>query len=131
MISVSDTVVTEVAKVPPTRTRFGPAPSAKNPEPVIVMVVPPDPGPWAGETPVTVRTGPEDPLDPPPQEQQIPYVQFFLGDEEVPLVDDCMTEDGWVWTDVGFEVEFCGSYCDDFKNGVAMFDGVYGCPIPD
>ena len=23
---------------------------------------------------------------------------------------------------------FCGSYCDDFKNGTAMFDGTYGCP---
>ena len=70
-------------------------------------------------------------LDPPPQEQQIPYVDFFLDGEEVPLVEDCLTEDGWVWNELGLVVEFCGSYCEGFKNGVSEFDGVYGCPIPD
>ena len=64
----------------------------------------------------------------PPEPKQIPYVSFVVDGMEVPLVMDCDTEDGWAWIIEGEIMTFCGSYCDDFKNGTAMFDGTYGCP---
>ncbi len=66
----------------------------------------------------------------PPQPNQIPYVKFFVGDPpvEVPKVEDCESEDGWTWIEEGLIMTFCGSYCEDFKNGTTSFDGEYGCP---
>ncbi len=64
----------------------------------------------------------------PPEPNQIPYVSFEVDGMTVPLVTDCATEDGWAWIVEGEIMTFCGSYCDDFKNGTASFDGTYGCP---
>jgi hypothetical protein len=59
---------------------------------------------------------------------QIPFLQFQSDDRIVPgPFDDCANEEGWAWIEVGHTVIFCGSYCDDFKNG-ASFEGTYGCP---
>ncbi|PRQ09671.1 vWA domain-containing protein [Enhygromyxa salina] len=65
----------------------------------------------------------------PPPLSQVPYVQFFDGNTEIPKVDDCDNEDGWTWLEEGVIVTFCGSYCEDFKTG-SSFDGTYGCPPP-
>lgn len=64
----------------------------------------------------------------PPDPIQIPYVEFTADGMDVPKVEDCATEDGWTWLEEGVIVTFCGSYCDDFKTGGAVFDGTYGCP---
>jgi hypothetical protein len=67
-----------------------------------------------------------------PDPKQIDYVKFTVGDQEVPFLPDladCETMDGWAWLEYGVVVTFCGSFCDDFKGGSAVFDGVYGCPI--
>lgn len=67
----------------------------------------------------------------PPPPAQIPFVSFEVDGMTVPgPVDDCATEDGWAWIEVGLVMSFCGTYCDDFKNGTATFDGTYGCPPP-
>jgi hypothetical protein len=67
-----------------------------------------------------------------PEDNQIEYVTFESDGMMVPgPVDDCETEDGWAWVEYGLIVTFCGSYCDDFKNGTASFDGTYGCPPID
>jgi hypothetical protein len=66
----------------------------------------------------------------PPDPIQIPYVTFEVDGELVPYVEDCETMDGWTWIEEGLIMTFCGSYCDDFKNGTAVFDGTYGCPPP-
>jgi len=66
----------------------------------------------------------------PPDPSQIPFVSFVVDGMTVPKVMDCDTEDGWTWIVEGEIVTFCGSYCDDFKNGTAVFDGTYGCPPP-
>jgi hypothetical protein len=66
-----------------------------------------------------------------PDPIQIPYITFTSDGLPVPgPVDDCETEDGWAWIEVGVIMTFCGTYCDDFKNGTAAFDGTYGCPPP-
>ncbi len=64
----------------------------------------------------------------PPEPIQIPYVTFTANGEEVPFVQDCENEDGWTWIEEGLIVTFCGTYCEDFKTGGAVFDGTYGCP---
>jgi hypothetical protein len=69
----------------------------------------------------TTEQGPPDPI-------QIPYVEFTSDGMDIPKVDDCANEDGWTWLEEGVIVTFCGSYCDDFKTGGAIFDGTYGCP---
>jgi hypothetical protein len=63
-----------------------------------------------------------------PDPVQIPYISFTSDGMEVPYVDDCDSQDGWTWIEEGVIMSFCGSYCDDFKNGSAVFDGTYGCP---
>ncbi|EDM73632.1 hypothetical protein PPSIR1_40904 [Plesiocystis pacifica SIR-1] len=70
---------------------------------------------------------------PPPTEEQIPYVSFHDGEpptdeNAIPFVEDCENEDGWTWLEEGLIVTFCGSYCEDYKNG-AEYEGIYGCPI--
>jgi hypothetical protein len=66
-----------------------------------------------------------------PDPIQIPYVTFVVDGMEVPgPLDDCSSGDGWAWVEVGLTMTFCGSYCEDFKNGTATFDGTYGCPPP-
>ncbi|MFV8752572.1 VWA domain-containing protein [Nannocystaceae bacterium ST9] len=67
----------------------------------------------------------------PPDPSQIPFVTFESNGMDVPFVEDCDTEDGWTWIVEGEIMTFCGSYCDNFKNGTAMFDGTYGCPPPE
>ena len=64
----------------------------------------------------------------PPDPAQIPYVSFTSDGVEVPYVEDCENEDGWTWIEQGLILTFCGSYCEDFKQGTAVFDGEYGCP---
>ncbi|PRP92362.1 von Willebrand factor type A domain protein [Enhygromyxa salina] len=66
----------------------------------------------------------------PPAPEQIPFVEFTSDGETVPKIDNCDTEDGWTWVEEGLIVTFCGTYCTDFKNGAATFDGKYGCPPP-
>jgi hypothetical protein len=75
----------------------------------------------------TINLGDEGEL---PDPIQIPYIEFTSDGMIVPLVDDCENEDGWAWIEVGVIMTFCGSYCDDFKNGTTIFDGSYGCPPP-
>jgi hypothetical protein len=72
-------------------------------------------------------------MDPytPPEASQIPFVSFTVDGMLVPMVMDCENEDGWAWIVEGEIMTFCGTYCDDFKNGTAMFDGEYGCPPPE
>jgi hypothetical protein len=69
-----------------------------------------------------------------PAPAQIPYVQFFMMDMEVPgpleiTPEECdmATEDGWIWVEEGVSVRFCGSYCDQLKT-TGEVDGIYGCP---
>jgi hypothetical protein len=66
----------------------------------------------------------------PPDPSQIPFVTFEIGGMMVPQVDDCATEDGWAWIVEGEIMSFCGSYCEQFKNG-GTIDGTYGCPPPE
>ncbi len=65
----------------------------------------------------------------PPDPSQIPFVSFTVDGMLVPKVMDCATENGWAWIVEGEIMTFCGSYCEEFKNGVS-FDGEYGCPPP-
>ena len=67
------------------------------------------------------------PLDPPPDENQIPWVEFQVDGEDVPEVQDCLTEDGWVWVDQPNSIELCGTFCDALIESGEL-DGVYGCP---
>ncbi|KIG19292.1 Endo-1,4-beta-xylanase A precursor [Enhygromyxa salina] len=69
----------------------------------------------------STEQGPPDPI-------QIPYVEFTSDGMKIPKVEDCANEDGWTWLEEGVIVTFCGTYCDDFKTGGAVFDGTYGCP---
>jgi len=66
-----------------------------------------------------------------PDVTQIPFVSFESNGMLVPKVDDCDTEDGWTWLEEGQVVIFCGTYCENFKNGTTTFDGTYGCPPVD
>ena len=63
-----------------------------------------------------------------PLESQLPYIEFTADGVELEQVEDCENEDGWAWIEEGVIMTFCGSYCDDFKNGGVTFDGIYGCP---
>lgn len=66
----------------------------------------------------------------PPTEDQIPYVKFTVNGTDVPFVENCDSESGWTWIVEGEIMTFCGSYCEDFKNGAPM-EGTYGCPPPE
>ncbi len=69
------------------------------------------------------------PLGPPAPEYP-EYVTIAIDGVELPRVDDCATQDGWVWVapDGRFDaIELCGSACDTLASA-GMLDAVYGCP---
>ncbi len=47
-------------------------------------------------------------------------VNFFVTqdgvDSVVPMVNDCQSQDGWIWSDTD-QIEFCGDICNTIKNG--------------
>ena len=52
-------------------------------------------------------------LDPPPPFPDL--VQVVMDDQDVPMVNDCETEDGWVFTNPNGPydtLELCGMWCD-------------------
>ena len=56
------------------------------------------------------------------------HVHLQRRGSPVPRPGRLRQQDGWTWIEEGLIVTFCGSYCDDFKTGGAVFDGTYGCP---
>jgi hypothetical protein len=64
-----------------------------------------------------------------PTPAQIPFVSFEIDDVVVPQVDDCASEDGWVWLVEGEVVGFCGTACEQFATGYTLH-GIYGCEMP-
>ncbi|MBK6923478.1 MAG: VWA domain-containing protein [Deltaproteobacteria bacterium] len=68
------------------------------------------------------------PLEPPPDYPD--YVEVQVGGVDIPRVDDCSTEDGWVFSnpDGPYDsLELCGSACDQLI-AVGTVDATYGCP---
>jgi hypothetical protein len=64
-------------------------------------------------------------LDEPPIFPQ--NTKVLIGDGIVPKVTDCLTEDGWVYTDDLYSaIELCGSYCAQLKE-VQLLDVEYYC----
>lgn len=69
-------------------------------------------------------------LDPEPEFPQ--FVEIEIGGEPVARIEDCATEDGWVYTnpDGPYDsVELCGTACD-LLAASGMLDAIYGCPPP-
>jgi hypothetical protein len=72
------------------------------------------------------------PLDPPPTHPA--FVTVEIEGELIPKVDDCATEDGWVFHEpdedgVFHTIELCGTACDQLVT-VGLIDATYGCPPP-
>jgi len=68
------------------------------------------------------------PLDPPPLNPD--FVTVEIGGMSIDRVDDCATEDGWVFTnpDGPYEaLELCGSACEAYVEA-GLVDATYGCP---
>lgn len=68
------------------------------------------------------------PLDPAPLNPD--FVTVEIGGMSIDRVDDCATEDGWVFTnpDGPYEsLELCGSACEAYVEA-GLVDATYGCP---
>ncbi|MBX7083155.1 MAG: VWA domain-containing protein [Nannocystaceae bacterium] len=68
------------------------------------------------------------PLEPPPDYPD--YVEVQVGGVDIPRVDDCATEDGWVFSnpDGPYDsLELCGAACDQLVE-IGTVDAKYGCP---
>jgi hypothetical protein len=70
-------------------------------------------------------------LDPPPEHPN--FVTVEIDGETIPQVDDCASEDGWVFHEpedgVYHFIELCGAACDQLV-AVGLIDATYGCPPP-
>jgi hypothetical protein len=71
-------------------------------------------------------------LDPPPEHPG--YVEIEIEGDDIPQVEDCATEDGWVFHEPDDEgvythIELCGAACDQLV-GAGTIDATYGCPPP-
>jgi hypothetical protein len=69
-------------------------------------------------------------LNPPPEYPE--YVEVDINGQDVPKVDDCATEDGWVFHEpdengVYTHIELCGTACDQLL-AAGGIDATYGCP---
>lgn len=62
-----------------------------------------------------------------PDPAQIPFVTFEINGV-VPHVEDCASEDGWVWIVEGEVVRFCGTACNQLMTN--SLRGTYGCAMP-
>jgi hypothetical protein len=72
------------------------------------------------------------PLDPPPEHPT--YVTVEIDGELIPQVDDCATEDGWVFLEPDEDglytaIELCGDACEQLV-ATGAIDATYGCPPP-
>jgi hypothetical protein len=70
------------------------------------------------------------PLDPPPEHPT--FVELEIGGELTPRVEDCATEDGWVFVnpDGPYDViELCGGACDRLAADGSL-EAFYRCPPP-
>ncbi len=70
-------------------------------------------------------------LDPEPEHPQ--FVEIEVGGETVARIDDCATEDGWVFTnpDGPYDsVELCGAACD-LLAAEGTLQAIYACPPPE
>jgi len=69
-------------------------------------------------------------LDPEPEHPQ--FVEIEIGGEPVPHVDDCATEDGWVFVnpDGPYDsIELCGAACEQLA-AEGTLQAIYACPPP-
>jgi hypothetical protein len=69
-------------------------------------------------------------LDPPPEFPA--FVEIEIDGEPVEHVEDCATEDGWVYTnpDGPYDsIDLCGAACD-LLAATGTLDAIYGCPPP-
>jgi hypothetical protein len=67
-----------------------------------------------------------DPLPPYPEKTKV-----FVGDEEIPEITDCATEDGWMYAPAAEpwdKIELCGSACDDLKEAGDLLVEYYCLP---
>lgn len=70
-------------------------------------------------------------LDPEPEHPQ--FVEIEIGGMDVAHVDDCATEDGWVFTnpDGPYDsIELCGAACD-LLAAEGTLQAIYACPPPE
>lgn len=68
------------------------------------------------------------PLDMPPVHPN--FVEVEIGGMVIPRVEDCATEDGWVWVnpDGPYDaIELCGTACEALVD-VGTVDATFGCP---
>lgn len=68
------------------------------------------------------------PLDPAPENPD--FVEVEIAGNKLDRVDDCATEDGWVYVnpDGPYDaLELCGSACDAYVDA-GLVDATYGCP---
>jgi hypothetical protein len=71
------------------------------------------------------------PLDPEPAHPD--FVELQVGPETIERVDDCATENGWVYVDADGpydSVELCGTACD-LLAAEGTLQAFYGCPPPE
>lgn len=64
----------------------------------------------------------------PPTLAQVPGVAFEIDGSPIPYVDSCASGNGWTWVQEGEQVRFCGTYCQDYKDGPTSIDAGYDCP---
>ncbi|MBC8070418.1 MAG: VWA domain-containing protein [Deltaproteobacteria bacterium] len=58
------------------------------------------------------------------------FVEIEIGGNTVPRVDDCASEDGWVYVepDGPYDaIELCGTACDQLAD-IGMLGAIFGCP---
>jgi hypothetical protein len=70
-------------------------------------------------------------LEPEPEFPQ--FVEIEIGGEPVERIDDCATEDGWLYTnpDGPYDsIELCGAACD-LLAAEGTLDAIYACPPPE
>ena len=73
------------------------------------------------------------PLNPAPESYQQMFVNIHVNGGELARVEDCASEDGWMWSNLPSldQIELCGTACSDFKDNGGRLDAVYGCPPPE
>lgn len=70
------------------------------------------------------------PLEPPPSHPD--FVEVEIGGQPIPHVEDCASEDGWVFVDPDGPydaLQLCGTACDMLVE-MGSVDATYGCPPP-
>jgi hypothetical protein len=64
----------------------------------------------------------------PPTLAQVAGVAFEIDGAAIPYVASCASGSGWTWVLQGEQVRFCGTYCQDYKDGAQNIDAGYDCP---